>query len=676
MQYNQEQMNLINAPLDQTVVGMSGAGTGKTTVILGRLQRILQTYTSGRVLLVSFTRAASNDLRVRLSNMVSEHDFKRIQVGTFHSVISKIIRDNATAVGLDPAFSIIDERSSVIMYSNLLNEPRYDDIILKWFDDTRVLKRHYTAVANFISVLVNTAPPQELASGQYSPETYKRMAKFNNALTSDALQGGTLVMEVVKMAHEVFMASLKSSRETNTVNYDQILFIGYLMAQSGMLSQLASRIVYTIVDEYQDTNPLQDVFVRAIGGNHLTIIGDVDQSIYGFRGGKPQLMLEHARQGLVYNLTHNYRSYQQILDVGNSIIKNNQLGSDYRKPLQQGLRLDPAQFGGVRYFKNEDLERIESRYIIESIKHRIKAGVKPRDIAILMRSRMAFASLNRELEKAKIPVNDTTKFADFMSSDVMIDTLNFIKIYTNPRDIYAFIGVLDRPKRGIGQVALSKILEAAASYDMGIIEFLLSDHVTELPKGLQAKIADFVAVYQGILENKNHYTLPQLVDHLLTRTGYIEWINSLKKPERHLANIETLKSYLSEFQEEYNRTHDNYSLYDIASEFAFEITSSNRQLDDNGVVVSTIHGAKGLEWNHVYLIGMEEEIFPGGHLQSEDDLESERCLAYVAVTRAKQSLTLFSSHQRLTFGDKELEPSQFLQEGGFDPATAPAIPKI
>lgn len=452
-------------------------------------------------------------------------------------------------------------------------------------------------------------------------------------------------------------------RQTNTITYDQILFIGYLMTQTDILNAFKDSIVHMIVDEYQDTNLLQDAFVRHIGGDHLTIVGDIDQAIYEFRGGKAELLEEHSREGTVINLTLNYRSHQQILDAGNAVIDYNESGRGIRKPLR-AFRNNDGSFGGLLALKSDD-DHKEADIVIQRIQFLHSQGVAYKDIAILVRSRMAIPAINQALGKTKIPVNDTTQFADFMKSDVMTDTLNFIKIFTNPKDIYAFMAVLDRPKRGIGPKAVQTLQLNAAEHGLSVIEYLLSDHIKTLTTGLRNKVSDFVTVYETLTDEEHqHMAFPDMVDFLLTQTGYKAWAAALKNSDKYDANFTILEGMVEEFDKEYAKSHENYTLFDIANAFTFEMTGSIRQEDIEGVNIATIHGSKGLEWSHVFVLGMENELFPGTRLVDQADMESERRLMYVAATRAKDSLWLCGSRHRIAYPNGELSPSQFLQEIG------------
>ena len=259
---------------------------------------------------------------------------RRITSGTFHSVIGNFIRRYAVEVGLSPNFTVIDENSTNIMYKTLIEgNPLHLQELSEWAleeNDKKLAKKHFNLAANTASLLVNTATPEELMDGRFSDRTLYELTKTHKTITEENAE------KVASFVYRLFKESITDGKRTNTITFDQVLFIGYLMAKADMLAGERQTFIHTIVDEYQDTNPLQDAFIRYFAGNKLTIVGDVDQSIYGFRGGRPTLILDHAKEADVYNLTVNYRSGQNILDKANLIIRRNEIGSTIRKDLEAG----------------------------------------------------------------------------------------------------------------------------------------------------------------------------------------------------------------------------------------------------------------------------------------------------------------------------------------------------
>lgn len=678
--YNKGQQALIEAPADRKAIGVAGAGTGKTTTILARTKRILSENRTGNVLLITFTRAAANDMKTRLEAELAPKpaegslpfqdevpfvDMRRIMSGTFHSVIGTFIRRYAVEVGLSPNFSVIDENSTNIMYQNLIEgNPLHQQALAKWAmepNEKKLAKKHYKLAASTASAVVNMATPEELLAGNFSQDTLYQLTKTHRTITD------VNVKEVAQFVYKLFRESIADGKRTNTVTYDHILFIGYLMAQADMLAGERQAFIHTIVDEYQDTNPMQDAFIRYFAGSRLTIVGDVDQSIYGFRGGRPTLILDHAKEAQVYNLTMNYRSGQAILDTANRIIRHNEVGSTIRKDLESGR--DSTDPGIVEFSVSTD-DRAETVQIIRDIQHLHSQGVQWYDMAILIRSRMTLPEISKELTRAGIPVFDTTKYADFMKSDVMLDTLNFLKVFVNPKDVYAFMGVIDRPKQGIGPVTLQKIQEYADKRQVSIVEYLLSKDVSELTPALKKKVEKFVKTYESVFQaqESDHIDLEHLVGYIFASFGYKEWLMGLQNKDRYARDFETLKGVIRNFEEDFRKDHKNPTMFDIANAFVFDMSSvAVREEDKNGVCITTVHNAKGLEWKHVFLVGFEQENFPGTRILDTEDMESERRLAYVAFTRAKDCLKVFACQKRVCFPDQKLTPSSFIQEAGLVP---------
>ena len=668
VEYNKEQLALINAPIDEIVIGASAAGSGKSTTLVGRAQRILKSYPSGQVMLISFTRNAAEDLRNKLKQSLTEDELRRVITGTYHSIMSRFIRAKAVEVGLNPSFSIVDESSTLMLYRRLTeNATQYTELFREWtlskddFDEEKQLgKKEFNRIANTLSLLINNAHPSNLLTGEFDKDVYNRLRlqDFSFGKLSRDKQ-----KEVVSALYKLFQQSIIHSRETNVITYDLILFISYLMGENGLLDSFSKTIVHTIVDEFQDSNYLQNEWVRKIAGDKLTLIGDVDQSIYSFRGGRPQIMDDYTKEYKVYNLSHNYRSFQEILDVGNTVIATNEEGKASRKPMTAFRKTEGMS--GIQWYHTEN-DSVEAQHIISVIQALHKGGMAYEDMAILVRSRMALPILNQQLQLAGIPLNDTTKFADFMKSEVMVDMMNFLKIFTNPKDIYAFMATLDRPKRGIGPVALEKLEMAAKKHEQSLVEFILSDNINTLTPALKKKVVDYGTIYNELLSHNKNMSLQEAVDFLLHKTGYLAWIHGLKNNERYLRHVDMLHQVVDEYAKQYaeEQGEKEWTLFDIASNFTFDMAGAVKEETPEGLTISTIHGSKGLEWKAVFIVGIEKGVFPMRNIS--DELEDERRLMYVATTRAKDLLLYYTTDNRVTT-QKELEPSILMEETKLKP---------
>lgn len=654
MQYNEEQQALIDAGTDEIIIAAAAAGSGKTATLIGRIERLIKNNeVQGKIVAISFTRSAAKDLRKKLSERLDEDEMKRITTGTFHSVLGSLIRKYYDIVGVDKNFTIIDETGTSALIKNTIElndklHETFDEYVEKFADIGR--KYSYINVTNSVSLLLNNCDPACLVTGDF-PDTFV----FNHIRKDNAL----LDKEQFDFIKQVFKESLIQAKKTSTLTYDQILFCAYLLAISGGFKKESETIGYTIIDEFQDTNLIQYEIMKTLMGNKATLIGDVNQSIYEFRGAKPSIMIELSKKHKIYNMSYNYRSYQGILNLGNNVIVNNTEGIHMFKPMKQGATLTKPYIGSVSLQFMDD--RIEAQTVTDMIKRLIQKGESPSNIAILSRSRLALPLIKNRLTENNIPINDTTQTADFMKSETVKDIFAFLKIMTNPKDIYAFMHTLDRPKQGIGPKTLEKIRLQAEKFNMNLVEFVLSEKVNTLTPALKAKVIKYQTIYSSLLDNNNHFSLVDAIEFILNNTGYMTWISNLKNYKQLNANLEKLKFLANEFNDEYVTANFDFTLFDLVSDFLLEYSMTDKVENIEGVVISTVHNAKGLEWDNVFIVGCDESVFPSVR-GNEDEIESERRLMYVAITRARNFLAMTSAKHRVTAHDKTLNPSRFINE--------------
>lgn len=656
--FNPDQEALINAPLTKKVTGIAGAGTGKTTTVLGRCVRVLNEFTVGNVVLVTFTRAAAKDLKEKLAEKLTEPQLKRIKVGTFHSLMADILRKKASLMGFNSRFTILSPTSTNTLIRQIIEA---DDELMttvlqdykngEYYDPSnpKMTGKIATSVADSLSKLINHANPDDLFNGIYDLKTIHFVEKGSRGIKVPTL-------------HDIFRRSLEKALENQVMTYDHILFLTYLLGREGGLEEFKESAAYIFCDEYQDTNALQDAFVRFISDDNLTLIGDIDQAIYAFRGGQSDFMINHANEGDVVNLHINYRSYQPILDVANNIIKNNNTGRDFRRPLIAAKALD-EEFEGVHRVRSSSTAT-ETTFLVESVQKLLNRGIMPNDIAVLVRDRRLVAPIKKAFHKANVSLNDQTKFADFMSSDVVKDMLNYLQVMVNPKDSFAFLNIINRPKRGIGIKSTEKLLNNAREEDMSVIEYLLSDHIYDLSPALQKNSQDVRRIYQELqrIAQDNNRTLTDVVNLIYQISEYEQWINDKKDNKTDKENIRLLKDMVKEFDTRYEQDYARGTLYDRVLDFTDEMSiKETANIENVGVLLTTEHSSKGLEWDYVFVIGMEQGTFPSQMALQEGSLEDERNLAYVTVTRARKMLVICEAMYRQGFEGK-LEPSQFMRE--------------
>ena len=318
MNLNEKQQTLADAPVKQLTIGAAMAGTGKSTTMVARAKKILTMYPSGNLLIISFTKLSARDLREKLSKTLTKEQMRRVITGTFHSVMGQIIKDNAMAVGLNSNFSIIDESSTRTLYRRILDthigrDQEFDEFLLSWTnplawsnlkpgDEIKFKASDINMIVSAIGALVNMSEPTELDKGVFSDQTIQRFRKSNRK-TFQITDIKTL-KRIVDFCYKVFKESILEARKANVITYDQILFIMHLMVNSDkdILGKFRNSLLHTMVDEAQDTNALQFEFINSIENGSLTLVGDVHQSIYSFRGGRPDIFLSYLDKGVVYPL--------------------------------------------------------------------------------------------------------------------------------------------------------------------------------------------------------------------------------------------------------------------------------------------------------------------------------------------------------------------------------------
>lgn len=648
MKFNEEQQAVINAPVDEISIVSASAGSGKTTTLVERIKHIVTNdLVEGQIIAISFTKAAAQSLHDKLLENLGEENMKRIRSGTFHSIFGQLIRQHADTLGIEKNFTIIDETSThklieqTIAINDELNE-KFENYVLE-FDDRYNKKYTSKHVNNSVSLLLNNIAPEYLLKKEFPDDIIDEQLIMDKMLLDD---------EHFQFIVDVFVNSLIEAKKTATLTYDQILFATYLLAKNNAFDDIRNKIGYIIIDEFQDTNLIQYEIMKHLIRNNIMYIGDINQSIYEFRGAKPQIMESLSNVHKVYNMRYNYRSYQQILNHSNNLITNNSEGSNIFKPMIQGATIDKNYLGTISYrFNNSNTEATK---VTEMVKKLIDVGVEPSEIAILVRNRMIPPQLTKELLLKNIELNDTTKSADFIKSETVRDVFSFLKILVNPKDIYSFMHTLDRPKKGIGAKTIEKITSKANEYNMSLVEFVLSEQVETLTPKLKKKIISYREIYTELLEAK-HKGLVEIIDFILSRTGYLDWINGLKNNKSAISNLDKLRDLAEQYNQDYLLNNFDFTILDITSDFLLEFSVANKVENIDGVTISTIHNAKGLEWDFVFMVGCDDGIIPS------DNLSSDRRLMYVGMTRAKIGLVLTSSKKR-PFSTTPFDESQFIYE--------------
>lgn len=653
IKFNEEQQQVINAPIDEIAVVAASAGSGKTTTLVKRIETLIHNPAlNGKILAISFTRESAKVLREKLSDLLDEDSMKRIVTGTFHAVFGNMIRRHADALGIEKTFTIIDETATHKLIEQTIGVRDELEKEFEMFQDLiaeKISKKYtYKDVSNSVSLLVNNIHPKYLINKSIPKDIALKHIHMDSKLYFE---------DQLDFIVKVFLESFKEACLTNTLTYDQILLSTYLLAINGELVKERDNLGYILIDEFQDTNYLQYEIIKYLQRDNIMYIGDVNQSIYEFRGAKPELMSNLAKEHKVYNMSHNYRSYQDILDHANNVIQNNTEGIEMFKPMVQGAPINDTYYGTQTYhFDNYEDEAEKVTAMINKLIN--VAKFEPSDIAVLVRNRLIPPTFKTKLLNSNIPLNDTTKSADFIKSDTVKDIFSFLKILVNPKDIYSFMHTIDRPKKGIGPKTLEKIKEIASEYNTNLVEFVLSEQVEVLTPKLREKVIGYRLIYNDLLTNTTeHRGIVEIIKYIINKTGYDVWYKNLKTAKDYDSNLEKLYDLAEDFTQEYLITHQDFTIFDLVNDFLLEFSLANRVENTNGVVLSTIHNAKGLEWKFVFLLGCENGVLPA----SNQEIESDRRLMYVGMTRAQHGLIMTCCDFRPGFDD-DLKPSIFIEE--------------
>ncbi len=641
---------------------LAGAGSGKTRVITYRIAYMMQKHkvAPGSILAITFTNKAANEMKERISALVGNRS-NYIWSGTFHSIFARILRRHAELIGYDNKFVILDTDDQIKMIKQVMGE-------------------------------------LELSEKMYKPREFQyEISNSKNALISpeqyDQLAGGDKRRLVNASVYKKYNQRLK---ENNAMDFDDILvnMVKLLKENKEVLEYYRNKFQYIMVDEYQDTNQPQYAAVMLLAGGHknICVVGDDDQSIYAFRGADVRVILNFEKDfpgTKVIKLEQNYRSTQTILAAANEVIKNN------KSRKSKALRTEGAD-GDKIIVMNTDSQNIEAQWVAQTIKRMAQKGKFPySDVAILYRMNALSRSIESALRDQGIPFRIYGGMRFYDRKEIK-DVLSYLRLINDFSDDLAFDRIINVPKRGIGDTTVDRIRQIAMEESTSMMD--VASRCLSYPElsRASAKIMTFCSLinkYRDILFSDS-MSFAEFVDYVENDSGIIQEIIELKESKGELTDrVENLKELLSEatefeknhrgdktvadadmkrevetdvYYEEENKTADSLQgLLSLYLENA-ALFSQGDSDDDNEdfVKLMSIHSAKGLEFGAVFLIGVEDGIFPSYRsVETLKDLEEERRLMYVAITRAKKNLFLVLTKQRMLFGQTQcFPPSRFLRE--------------
>ena len=658
---NSEQKAAVSC-VDGPVLIVAGAGSGKTRVLTSRIAYILEQkdLDPSRILALTFTKKAASEMKERIALMVGERKARRLYMGTFHSVFIRFLREFSASLGYPETFTIYDTSDSVSAIKACLKELQLDDKVYKPKD---VLSRISMAKNNLVTA-----------------EAYRRNP---NALQNDASAKKPRICDIYQKYSE-------KCRQAGVMDFDDILLNMNILLRDNpaALESIAGRFDYIMVDEYQDTNFAQYLILKKLSQFHknLCVVGDDSQSIYAFRGAKIENILNFKKdypQHSIFRLEQNYRSTKVIVDAANSVIARNSARIP-KECYSMGAQGEKIKL--IQAYKETD----EANLIAESIIARIRAeNAEYQDFAILYRANSQSRILEAALKSMHLPymIYSGNSFYDRVE---VKDMMAYFKLVVNVNDDESFKRVVNKPARGIGETSLSALIAAASHHGIPLFKAAYADDLEKygLKQAAIKKIREFCDMIGRLSLKSNELDAHTIATRIADDSGLYMFYKSDTSIEgqSRVDNIIELADSIKLFIDEKNRAYieDKLAEGEISEDAEltaadFPLVTLGDYLEDasllsavdvsdeessNKIALMTVHSSKGLEFPYVYVAGMEENIFPsGGFMASESEIEEERRLFYVAMTRAKKVLQLSFASSRLRNGKTESNsPSRFIKE--------------
>ncbi len=607
---------------------MAGAGSGKTKVLTCRVANLLQKGVRPyRILAITFTNKAAAEMRERVNNM-SGPAAKDVWLFTFHAFCARFLRMEIDKLpGYGGNFAIYDTADSQNLIKQILKEMNLDD---KRFQPSGILSR----ISNAKNALQDAAAFARQAGDFYEQKVadvysrYEQKLQLNNALDFD----------------DLLMLSIKLLQENKEVR-----------------EKYQDRFDYLLVDEYQDTNHAQYLLTKFLAAKHrnICVVGDADQSIYGWRGADIQNILDFEKDypdAKVIKLEQNYRSTQIILDAANAVIENN----TGRKP--KNLWTENKSGADIIYFQAVD-ERDEARFVIEQLQNLQRTeNKKLGDMAILYRTNTQSRIFEEMLIKSGISYNMVGGLKFYERKEIK-DIIAYLRVIFNPADSLSLLRIINVPKRGIGDASLAKIQAYAAANNVSLFEAVSNAAAIDgLSSRFVSKLDDLAGIIFELMNLAGEAPVEDLIDRVLRDTGYLEELENERTPQAQ-SRIDNLHELISVAQE-FAASEEENNLENFLAHVALVSDIDDTELGEDAITLMTLHSSKGLEFPVVFLVGMEEGLFPHARtLMDETEIEEERRLCYVGITRAKEKLFLSSTKMRTIYGNTvTYPPSRFLQE--------------
>ncbi len=623
---------------------VAGAGSGKTRVLTCRIAwMISQGVAPYSIMALTFTNKAAKEMRERITTLVGESRSRYIWMGTFHSVFLRILYNEVDKIGFQPNFTIYDTAQSESLIKSIIKEMQLSDEVYKPRD---VHSRISLAKNNLV-----TYQSYESSAQLMEEDKKRRMPQF----------------------YQLYRNYCVRCKQNNAMDFDDLLLQTNILFRDHpeVLAKYRERFPYILVDEYQDTNYAQYLIVRSLAGSpnaNICVVGDDAQSIYSFRGAKIENIFRFQRDfpsARIYKLEQNYRSTQTIVDAANSIIEHNQ------HRIKKRVFSENSQGERIRVFRAYT-EGEEAQMVANGIRaaHIADGGDDWSNIAILYRTNAQSRALEEALRKRDIPYRIYGGHSFYDRKEVK-DLMAYFKTIANPRDDESLLRIINYPARGIGDVTIGKIRSLAQSKGVSMWEAMVGATAEEQAI-LGRKVIDFRNLISSLSLSRSDKTLYEFGLEVATRSGIISAYKLNPSPENEsaLQNVEELLNSMQNFRHEMIEVGGEEEITEPTLEVWLHNISLLTDMDEkevdkrNWVTLLTVHSSKGLEFDHVFITGLEENLFPSViSLASPDQIEEERRLFYVAVTRAKKDVTITFATSRFKWGSMEFSrPSRFLKE--------------
>ncbi len=629
---------------------IAGAGSGKTRVLTSRIAyMIAQGVDPSSILALTFTNKAAEQMRERIARMLPDGRARRIRMGTFHSIFSRMLRENAALLGYPDTYTIYEPSDCKNLIKNLIKEMNLPEE-----------KYKPQAVLSRISYAKNclVTPGAYLANSAYHAEDRQRQQP----------QFG-----------ELYNRYCQRCKQNGAMDFDDLLLQTNILFrdQPEALARYQAQFQYILVDEYQDTNYAQYVIIRRLAQHHgrVCVVGDDAQSIYSFRGAKIENILTFRNdypEAKVFKLEQNYRSTRTIVDAANSVIRHNARRME-KKCFSEG------DLGEKIRIMRAYTDREEAELIASAIRDRIRTtGDEWSEVAVLYRTNSQSSAIEESLRRRNLPYR-IYKGSSFYDHKEIKDLLAYIRLVINPRDDEAFRRIINYPTRGIGQTTVERIAELAQQRGTSMWEAVdaLRSEVAEdrVQQTIARKVREFVELIHSLSLRREELSLYEFGLEIAQRSGILPLYRQENTPEASSAvdNIEELLNSMQLFKEQREaeirsgeRGEEEQPTIEEWMQGVMLMTDMDNENpeDRNKITLMTVHSAKGLEYKYVYIVGMEENLFPSQRaVETPDGMEEERRLFYVALTRAKVAATLSYAESRFKWGNMEFSrPSTFLRE--------------